>query len=257
MNKRGVLVLVALLSVFGVSLFAVPTASSRTTKPPIMLIFHPGGWIFAGNDMDQAEQDAEARGFAPIRVAYPLFDVPAAFAQAELLAHGLTKRGRQVFAYGESAGGAMAAALAQKGEVQAAAVHSPVSDIPAFVGTLTGGNSSNRPFCDSLLKLTPTTERTFSPDSRRKPSKRGIFAVVPEEDHALSPTTLAWAARDPSIQVLSVPGGHLDPGSYTYALGQAMNFLRRQLLADQRQVKGRGDGSMARRVSRRWGSSAS
>ena len=83
---------------------------------------------------------------------YELFDVPTAIAQTVAAAKRLRKRGRQVYAYGESAGGDLAALLAERGLAQAAAVQSSVVDLVAFIN-----GYPDPSFIYALLKLNPQT----------------------------------------------------------------------------------------------------
>ena len=203
--------------------------------PPVMLFFHPGGWILgAGHPMTREQEAARLQGFETINVDYVLGDVPTAFAQAVQLAKQLKKRGRRVHAYGESAGGTMAAFLAQRGLVNAAAVHSPVSNIPDFINQLAGIGQYSRDFFDQQLKLTPQTEEVFSPVFRRKKSKRPIFAIAPQSD-SLSPGTVEWANRDPNVMLVAPPGGHLEQSNFPEILAQSMSWLRNRVKADKRE----------------------
>ena len=138
---------------------------------PVMLLFHGGGWIlFSGAPMASEEEAARMQGFETINVDYVLGDVPTAFTQAVQLAKQLKKRGRRVYAYGESAGGTMAAFLAQRGLADSAAVHSPVSSIPDFINqTRTASASLSRNFFRSAAQAhAGSTEEVFSPAFRRK-----------------------------------------------------------------------------------------
>lgn len=203
--------------------------------PPVMLVFHPGGWILAPSHPMTPEQGAaRMQGFETINVDYVLNDVPTAFAQAVRLAKQLKKMGRRVYAYGESSGGTMAAFLAQRGLVDAAAVHSPVSSIPDFINLLASSGKYSRDFFDRLLKLTPQTEEVFSPMFRRKESKRPIFAIAPQSD-ALSPGTVEWANHDPSVTLVTPPGNHLEQGNFPEMLAQSMSWLRNRVKADKRE----------------------
>jgi acetyl esterase/lipase len=203
--------------------------------PPVMLVFHPGGWILApGHPMTAEQEAARMQGFETINVDYVLNDVPTAFAQAVRLAKQLKKRGLRVYAYGESSGGTMAAFLAQRGLVDAAAVHSPVSSIPDFINQLASSGKYSRDFFDQLFKLTPQTEEVFSPRFRRKESKRPIFAIAPQSD-ALSPGTVEWANHDPNVTLVTPLGNHLEQSNFPEMLAQSMSWLRNRVKPDKRE----------------------
>ncbi|HEY6638225.1 MAG TPA: alpha/beta hydrolase fold domain-containing protein [Solirubrobacterales bacterium] len=200
-----------------------------------MLFFHPGGWLLGpGHPMRREQEAARMQGFETINLDYVLGDVPTAFAQAVRLAKQLKKRGLRVYAYGESAGGTMAAFLAQRGLVDAAAAHSPVSSIPDFINQASSSGRYPHDFFDQLFKLTPQTEEFFSPLFRRKESKRPIFAVAPESD-SLSPSTVEWANYDPNVTLVTPPGNHLEPSNYPEMLAQSMSWLRNRVKADKHQ----------------------
>jgi acetyl esterase/lipase len=104
------------------------------SKPPILLMFHAGGFIFNCTTpcLAWAEDVAENHGFKARDIEYPLGSVPSAMAAA---VDAVPPR-RRVFAYGESAGGLLAARLAQTGRVEAAAVQPPVSNLPFYLSWL-------------------------------------------------------------------------------------------------------------------------
>lgn len=189
-------------------------------------MFHPGGFIFAGKPMNQAAQAARRRGFEPKIVDYPLLNVPGAVRKSTQLAKRLNRRGRTVYAYGDSAGGTLALLLAERGLVRAASAQAPVADIPGWI-TTTGNDVSQvgallKLDSEQLLELSPDTHGTRSP----------IMAEVPVED-PISPITTSWATRRRLVKAVSVPGGHLDPAYYTQNLSLAMRFLSERRRADR------------------------
>lgn len=87
-------------------------------KTPVVLVFHPGAFIFnPAQEMPEARQVARQDGFRPIYVNYPLANVPEAVTYSMRLARRLDHHRRDVYAYGESAGGMLATWLAEKGVV--------------------------------------------------------------------------------------------------------------------------------------------
>jgi hypothetical protein len=102
--------------------------STAAQAKPVPLLFHAGGFCWGdGQQMRQAAAYAKPR-FQPDKVDYPLCkpDLGAetryAVAEIKRFPH------RKVYAYGESAGGSIAARLAELGLVEAAAVQAPVAD---------------------------------------------------------------------------------------------------------------------------------
>jgi hypothetical protein len=176
--------------------------------------------------MDAAVAAARARGFEPRLVDYPLFDVPGSFATTVAAAKQAGKHDRAVYAYGESAGGTLAALLAEKGYVRAAALESPVSNLPTFLGLLAQGGGWSVGFEEQLLNLNPVTAKQFSPDKQSR-SKSPIYVETPTQD-PLSPSTNAWAQKDSNVQAFPVPGVHLDGIQEAARLVPMMNFLHRQ-----------------------------
>ncbi len=195
-------------------------------KHPVVLIFHSGGFIFAGKPMHQAAHAARRRGFVPKIVNYPPLNVPGAVRQSTQLAKRLNRRGRTVYAYGESAGGTLALLLAERGLVRAASAQAPVADIPGWI-TSTGSDVNK---VGALLKLDSAQLVELSPDTHGTLSP--IMAEVPVED-PISPITASWAARRRLVKAVSVPGRHLDPAYYTRNLSLAMRFLSERRRADR------------------------
>jgi dienelactone hydrolase len=91
----------------------------------LVLLLHAGGFV-GGAPGDVANRVAiEQAGFRTQPVAYPLGDVPAAYRAAS----ALVPPGRHVVAYGESAGGTIAAWLAAHGRVNAAVTVGAPTDL--------------------------------------------------------------------------------------------------------------------------------
>ncbi len=129
---------------------------------------------------------------------------------------------RSVIAYGESAGGTLAILLAQKGLVDAAAVQSPVVDIPSWLAGIDLEPASLL----ALLSLTPETALLYSPDQHRATSP--IFAEIAADD-AISAPAAPWAKKAKKVTGATVPGTHLDPRFQPARLKMAMNFLAHHL----------------------------
>ncbi|MDX6608063.1 MAG: hypothetical protein QOD14_2603 [Solirubrobacterales bacterium] len=194
-------------------------------------MFHPGGFIFNCSTpcLAWAEGVARKAGFVPRDIEYPLGSVPAAMTAAV----EAVPRKRRVFAYGESAGGLLAARLAQTGRVEAAAVQSPVANLPLFFWWLAQdtGNSS----VPGLLGVpTLADQRAYSPACHHTAGV--ILATAAADNDHLTPATLAWAKKDRHVSAVKVPGDHLDstgtlyPGRVRLLLG----WLARRAHRDER-----------------------
>ncbi len=99
-----------------------PDAGGRdpAARPTVMLL-PGGGWQHVWPDTLRAwQRDFERFGYAALLVAYPAGSVIRAIEHVAAIAAGLRARGVAVIAYGISAGGTIAAALAATGEVDGA-----------------------------------------------------------------------------------------------------------------------------------------
>ena len=201
----------------------IPSAEKR----PILLMFHSGGFLFGSPDsLAEAEEVAEDHGFAPVPIAYPLGDLSAAVGAARDAAGSTGRGGRAIFAYGESAGGTLAALLAAEGRVKAAATYSQLTDIPVFFDDLDPG-------AQAFIGATDRQLREFSPASRQ--GLAPVFAMVPVNDDALqNRATERWDRREARVHAVSVPGGHLGrdaPGVYRSNMERALRWLSRRAAA--------------------------
>jgi acetyl esterase/lipase len=98
---------------------AAPTHAQAAT--PIVLLLHGGGWH--GGDpasMDAWRDDFEAHGYRTRSIAYPLGSVTRSIDFVDAIAQQERRAGAPVIAYGISAGGTIAAALAASGRVSGA-----------------------------------------------------------------------------------------------------------------------------------------
>lgn len=177
--------------------------SERADAKPLLLIFPPGGFIMECSSpcMEPQRHLAEKMGFQERVVRYTLWDIPQAMRDAR----ASVPARRRVFAYGESAGGLFAARLAQKGLVEAAALQSPVANLPRWLSAF-----SDPGFASGLLKVPTLDERRrYSPHRYR--SRKPIFAVAGASDSHLTPATLAWAAKRKRVWAKTAVGEHLEP----------------------------------------------
>jgi len=136
LTRIALAALAALAAVVGASCSGSTDGDSTTgdDSRPILLTLHPGAFVFgSAEDMTVADGIAEEMGFEPVPVEYPLANLPAAVAQVEEMARRYDASGREVFAYGESAGGTLAALLAQRGQVEASATYAQVTDLRKLI----------------------------------------------------------------------------------------------------------------------------
>jgi acetyl esterase/lipase len=188
---------------------AFPQPSVAKTHRPVLLLFPQGGFVApcAEPCLAQAQSIASDFGFAPRVVEYPLGSIPAAMQAAT----AAVPRSRPAFAYGESAGGLLAARLAETGRVGAATLHSPVSDLPYFISVASYLNATDMGPPLGVPDLSNQT--AYSPDAHR--TLNPIFAIAAADDW-LTPDTVAWARGQRRVRTTVVPGDHLDGSGLLY-----------------------------------------
>lgn len=180
---------------------------------PVLLLLHPGGFLSGSTaTMDSAASYAKPN-FQPVEVDYPTDHFPRILRYSRDVAQSYP--GRKVLAYGESAGGSIAARLAELGLVRRAAVQAPVADVPTFI----------KPYADYYHEDWSKPAAWLSPD--RHASERSVRAWIPRHDQ-LSPDTWAWARRDPLVSGQSIPGKHLQQPYRTEAMHAAIDYLASQ-----------------------------
>lgn len=188
---------------------AFPPAGAAAARKPVLLLFPEGGFVTPCVEpcLAQAQSIARHFGFAPRVVEYPLGSIPAAM-QAAIAA---VPRNRAAFAYGESAGGLLAARLAETRRVGAATLHSPVSDLPYFISVASFLNATEMGPPLGVPAL--SDQKAYSPDAHR--TLNPIFAVAAADDW-LTPDTVAWARSQKRVRTTVVPGDHLDGSGLLY-----------------------------------------
>lgn len=202
---------------------ALAVGASRAEARPVVLLFHPGGFLLGTpQSMDPAAEVARANGLHPVEVDYPLGSPSRALRysieQAELWGEG----GRTVYAYGASAGGSLAADLAERGLVSRSSVQAPVADIPKYFDD--GG----------MWKWFPDSrQEAWEASPAAHPSLMPIHAWVPREDYpSLLPLTLAWIDADPLVTGTEIPGRHLEQPYSGDAMRQSFAYLTSAWVSD-------------------------
>ena len=211
----------ASIGLLAAAVIALTPPSAQAHPKPVLLLMHAGGFVFGSPGLeDRAAAHARARGWRTEQLDYPLLNLTGAVSYCELAARVYGAGGRSVYAYGESAGGTLAALLAERGDVSAAAVLSPVSSIPRFAAT-----QPDPAFYLALIRATTRQAIDNSPAFHR--SRRPILALVGEDDYpSIRAPTYRWAKRSPRVRARTVAGGHLGgPDSYGPAMRSGIGYL--------------------------------
>lgn len=214
----------------GLVLALAPTAVAARNEtrppspPPQLLLIHGGSFLTEDPTFEaRTRPAAEAAGFVPHYLAYPLGDLPAAVTAArEEAARLRAKFGRAVYAYGSSAGGTLAVLLAGDGLVSAAVAKAPPTDLLGWEWPLSAYGSGYYTEIDANV----ATRRRLSP--LRRPMRRPALVVQGRAD-AVVPLTMseAFAAKFPHVQLWDVPGGHNTDRVRPWITRRALRWLTR------------------------------
>ncbi len=236
--RRG---LVAILTLAAVALILAAPAGAANAPPggvaggtgrveppgpkPQLLLFHGGSFLFEDPEFQlTTDGPAEAAGFVTHYVTYPLGNVPAAVLAARAAAKELREKVgvENVFAYGSSAGGTLAALLSGEGLVSAAVAKAPVSDLVSWEwGTTTYG-----PGYDEQVGMTLADRYRLSP--LRRPAKSPLLVVQGRGDKVVPPAmNVAFAAKFSRVHLLAVPGGHTTDKVRPFVVEDGMAWLAR------------------------------
>lgn len=184
---------------------AAAQAGEAGSPAPHLLLVHGGGFLFEDPSFEATTRGpAEAAGFVPHYLRYPLGDMPGAVlaARAEARRIGNRHPGR-VYAYGSSAGGTLAALLAGDGIVGGAVAKAPISDLLNWSWPLDayGADYFER------IGLSPAARRRLSP--LRRPARRPLLLVHGVRD-AVVPigTSEAFASKFRQVHLWPLAGGH-------------------------------------------------
>jgi len=222
-------VLAVLLGMTIAAAFGASPAAADVPPKPVLLLIHGGGF-FAGDPgyMDYAAAIAAQQGeFATLQPSYPLDDLPAAFVQMRDLALSLRRQGRRVFAYGDSAGAAIAAWLASRGYVRAAAAKSPPTALRAWASPFAREyrtDPASDPHSWRHLRTSEEDLRTYS--SARRPSLRPLLIFQSCEDRIVPcAMNIGFAERDPRVSLVRIWGAHADPEAKAWAFRHGLAWL--------------------------------
>jgi fermentation-respiration switch protein FrsA (DUF1100 family) len=199
--------------------------------PPQLLLFHGGSFLFEDASFEASTEPlVEAAGFVPHYVSYPLGDLPAAVLRARAEAARLRERFgvEDVYAYGSSAGGTLAALLSGEGLVAAAVAKAPVSDLVEWSWPLAtyGDDYYER------VALTPEARYRLSP--LRRPQQRPLLLLQGRSDQVV-PLAMseAFAAKFQQVRLWALAGGHRAERAHPQVLERALTWLLRANSADE------------------------
>lgn len=227
----------ALLAAAGLLLAALPLAGpADAAEPrPVLLLIHGGGFVEGSPaGMDYAAAIAAHEGeFATLQPAYPLNDLSGAFQRLADVALALDDQGREVYAYGDSAGGAIAVWLASQGYVEAAAAKAPPTALVGWRSATarhyaTAATNDRRSW--RHLRATPRVRRRYSTAYRPSLRPVRIFqscgdVVVPCSINA------GFARRDPKVSLRSIWGPHKDNAAKAFSFESGLRWLAGQAAA--------------------------
>lgn len=167
---------------------------------------------------------ADHAGFKPVAVEYPLADLNGAVRYTKQQVERYSRHGRAVYAYGKSAGGTLAALLAERGLVLGAATYSQVSDLFDYAY-----RKPDPELYKTLIRATNQDFRRQSPIAHEV-SVRVLPLTPVDERSDLNRSTHRWDAREKLVRTIDVPGEHV--GGYVRSIyisnvKRAMNWLAR------------------------------
>jgi hypothetical protein len=210
-----------------------------------VLILPPGGFGLKARPglMDPVEEAARAAGFEPRVIQYPIFDLPGALEFTVQAA----REAEAAYAYGESAGGLVAARITQLGAVERAAVNAPISNLftwplPAFAPKGFADGWNHPP--EELAHLSPAFHRTENPIDILHSTGDDIVPFI---------DSLLWSRRDPEgVRLHVVEDPHIGGPTYAAKLKLAFDLLRGR--SDlRRRLEGRIPARVRGRLSRSGG----
>ena len=217
--------ILALTIAFSLQLATPGAAQSRPQAAPQLLLIHGGSFLYEDPTFEaRTEAQAVAAGFVPHYLRYPLDNLPEAVLAARAEAKQLREQVGvdDVYAYGSSAGGTLAALLDGDGLVAAAVSKAAPSDLVSWEWPLiTYGPDYYEQIGASLA-----TRRRLSPLHR--PMARPLLLVQGRVDRVV-PLAMseAFAAKFRRVHLMVVPGGHTTDRTRPWVIRKAMRWLAR------------------------------
>lgn len=221
---RGHFALVCALAVLGGAVGPAPVQADfpRQCGSPrlgTVLYFPGGGFVLPASDADlaQACRELGRRGLAARPLRYPLRDVPGALDSARRAASAAARGKGPVFVLGDSAGGTIAAMLAQEGRVDAAvAVAAPTN--------LLSWNAANTTYWQDMLHMSEADRAAASPVFAAGRHGRPLLLMHSRADELVpyaQSAELAGELRD--AELIDLSGGH---SAVADARPRALRWLR-------------------------------
>lgn len=208
---------------------AAPAKARALSEPaasgprPQLLLFHGGSFLYDDPTFEaEMEPLVEAAGFVPHYVEYPLGDLPAALATARAEAARLRARvGRDdVYAYGSSAGGTLAALLSGQGLVAAAVAKAPPTDLVGWSWPLSAYGE------DYYEQIDLTTEARYRFSPLRRAERQPLLLLQGRSD-AVVPAAMseAFAAKFRQVSLWVLAGGHRAERSRPQVVIRALRWM--------------------------------
>jgi len=229
--KRLALLLLGAAAILPAALPFVSLAgpADAATPRPALLLIHGGGFVEGSpRGMDYAAAIAAREGeFATLQPAYPLNDLSGAFERLTDVALALGDQGREVYAYGDSAGGAIAVWLASEGYVEAAAAKAPPTALVGWRSVAArhyATAAADDPRSWRHLRAGPGVRRQYSTAFRRSLRPVRIYqscsdVVVP------CPINIGFSRRDPNVSLRSIWGPHKDRAAKAFSFESGLRWL--------------------------------
>lgn len=213
----------AFVAIFGMALLW-PGRPAIAGERPAIVMFHAGGYVFGTPSLlMEAADAARQHGLDPVPVRYTLGDPAKALRDAKAAARRAGRGGRIVFAYGESAGGGLAARVAQLGLAERAATLSPLANLDGFADL-----SVPQPRPQHRAFGSEAAQHRLSPTNFLSPVPIQALIGIDETPSPFTDWIERWARKDDAVRMQLVPGGHIASGHYEAAVQKALQFLTRR-----------------------------
>lgn len=190
---------------------------------PQLLCLHPGGFALGDPTFENdAVAYAQSLGFGAMSGNYPMTSLDRQRKWC-INAVAALERSGPVYAYGDSAGGALAGFLASRGRLRAAASYGAVPDLWYFFSQSYGTS-----YWNALGNPTRADCNATSPGQHLMQCP--VHAYRGETD-AFTPLSIyqAWDASDPNLRAIPVAGDHLSSGppnaTYELNMKRAIRWL--------------------------------
>lgn len=189
---------------------------------PHLLLIHGGSFLFEDPTFEPLTRGAaQAAGFVPHYLRYPLGDMPAALAAARAEALRLrTRYGGAVYAYGSSAGGTLAALLAGDGLVSGAVAKAPISDLVGWSWPL---GTYGADYYEQI-GMTLAARRRLSP--LRRAARRPLLILQGRRDRVVPlDMNRQYSGKWDRVHMWVVQGGHHTERARPKLLSRALDWL--------------------------------